>query len=483
MPNNSRALIGIIAALSVLNARQITKPYSFWLDELATVSLFQSPHSGLWKYLMADNFPPLYFLLLKPWVFIFGLSEVSLHMMSWLCVASAISAMGWFVLSIERRGQAWAIVAAGLMGTLPTVAYAGQEARPYALMLFLSTLVATSAVAVIKGDPQPKFPFNETTFILSSLLLSLTHYFGLILALLITVANMLLLRPAQKLRNLILALTLLVWPFIHAVYGRLLTQTGGNFWIQVQPITGTLKVLLITCPFLLLLFPLLLLLLLNVRQQRLREPDQFLCRSLTFLGMILLGFLLLMLLGDLHTPLSIPRYYVAIIPVAVLFVVELSMLVFQSFRLPWLKKSFAFLLAILILAQGVKAQHRIERKSTPDQDWKTLAAVVRKTSICAEGCDALGYSAWGDYYFHGLNINNLDPKASNAYNSFIVNRPLLGFHRASSLLAGLQQANPNLICLEPRQAIAGSTFLVFDKAQIPKEVKFDLLPCQIQPRS
>ena len=133
-----------------------------------------------------------------------------------------------------------------------------------------------------------------------------------------------------------------------------------------------------------------------------------------------------------------------------------------------------------LVAQGVKAQQRIALKSTPDQNWKSLAQAVRASRLCEQGCDALGYSNWGEYYFSGLDIRNLDPAASAQWRSFKLQRPLLGFHRASSLIPSLLAANPGVICLEPKQAIPGSTFLMTDPTHLRPEIRPQLFPCSVE---
>lgn len=486
------ALLISLSVLAALLVRHSTEGYSFWLDELATVSLFHATGgqsgavSGFWAYLMRDNFPPLYFLLIQPWVGLFGLSEVSLRLFSLVATLAAITLIGWFVLRYERSGWIWPALATALLGTIPTVAYVAQEARPYALLLLFATLAVTSAVAVVKQPAHTRWPFAEATFLISSFLLSLTHYFGLLLTLLLAAANLFVLSAERKLRNLALIAVCLIWPWIHVSQGRLLTQTGGNFWIQVQPIVGTLKVLLVTCPFLLLL-PLLGLTRLASRSSvggsGATSPNQpELSRSLCYLAMVLFGFIGLMLLADLQTPLSIPRYYIAIVPVAVLFVVELLQSVFTQ-SIGRVSQSLVWVLVgALVLAQAVKAQQRLGLKSLPDQDWKTLARVVRTADLCRNGCDALGYTAWGEYYFHSLSLHPLDPAAEEDIHNFRIDRPLLGFHRAAALIPALQKANPQAICLEPRQSLRGSTFVMINPDRLLPSLRRQLLPCLSSPR-
>jgi uncharacterized membrane protein len=472
------SLVGTLALVIVLNARDILRPYSFWLDELATISLFNHGSGGLWNYVIHDNFPPLYFLLIQAWSAFFGHGEISIRIFSFLCVVGAFITMACFVRLNEPKGWIWPVFSVGLIGTLPTVAYYAQEARPYALLLLLSSLTITSALAVLKHSVPCSQPYTETGFYLSAFLLSLTHYFGLILVVLIVLANSFFLRSVQKLRNLLLLFACLIWPVIHAFHGKLLSQAGGNFWIQVVPVIGTIKVFFVTTPFLVLLLPLSIPYLLPIlRECRNPFKDGPFQRSLPYLSLVFLSFVGLMIVLDLHTPLSLPRYYVSIIPVAVLLVVELTQSMFLMVDRVYLKTAVALLACTLLVAQSVKAQHRLALKTVPEQNWKELSEIIRQHSLCKGGCDALGYSTWGEYYFSGLPVRNLDPAASEKWKDFRIQRPLLGFHRAASLVPSLLAANPGVLCLEPRQSIPGSTYLMADRKLLPSHVRRSLVPC------
>jgi hypothetical protein len=469
------AAIVCLVALVALNARTIHTAYSLWLDELATASLFADPAGGLWGYLMNDNFPPLYYLVLLGWGWAFGIGELSLRLPSLLAVIGAMATMGLFTFRYERGAWIWPAIAVAIVGTLPTVSYSAQDARPYALMLLLATLTITGATAMIKGIEKPAVPFNPSSFYLSAFLLSLTHYFGLILTLLTATVHLVLLDNRKRINTILLILACLVWPVIHASQGAILSGAGGNFWIEATPLIGPFKTLLITCPFTVLL-PLL-------------APYWLFCRtrfpssiggsekSTLFLFAVLIAFLGLMLAADFHTPLSIPRYYVAIIPVAALLVIELLISIGEVGKPKLASNLFLILLLLVIAAQAVKAQQRLELKSTPDQNWKSLAKIVRNSDICTQGCDAVGYTGWGDYYFQGVPISNYGNDPPRAFIETELARPLLGFHRGSGFIPALKEANPGMVCLEPIQAIKGSTFLMVDVKAMPGLIRQGLRVC------
>jgi uncharacterized membrane protein len=464
-----------ITILTVLNAKNFTTSYSLWLDELATAALFDRNHGGLWSYLMNDNFPPLYFSILKAWGGLFGTSETSLRMPSMLAAIGSMVTIGVFTLRYERGSWIWPSLAACLLGTLPTVAFSAQEARPYALMLLLATVTITSGSAVMRGQTSARAFFSENTFFASALLLSLSHYFGLILVLLAASANIILLDRSSKIKNLALIIVSLIWPIAHFLHGNILSGAGGNFWIQSEPIIGPLKTIIITIPFVLILlvtiairacFP-------PFAPKASVLPD----KSIYFLSLIFTGFIGLMLISDFHTPLSIPRYYLVVAPVAALLLIEKLSLIEKFHSNSIVYKSILACLILVIILQGIKANRRVELKSTPDQNWKQLASIVIKSEVCNRGCDAIGYTTWGDYYFKGVLLKNFGNDVPVKLIHDKLKRPLLGFHRSASLISSLSKNNPHMICFEPLQSIRGSTFIFISNKEANRLQTNNLIPC------
>lgn len=122
-------LIVVLAfALRIIGLNQ-----SLWLDE--AIGALVVKNISFWdivtKFAVADNHPPLYYLLLKLWTFFFGYSEISLRMPSVLFGVGIVC----LVYKITKNK-----IATFLVATAPLLVYYSQEARMYMMAGFLATL-------------------------------------------------------------------------------------------------------------------------------------------------------------------------------------------------------------------------------------------------------------------------------------------------------------------------------------------------------
>ncbi len=80
------ALVGLSAVLRINGIDH----QSFWIDEIASLSMAQDELTGDFSRLRSDVHPPLYFLLLGLWTDSFGFSETAVRMLSVLPSLAAI---------------------------------------------------------------------------------------------------------------------------------------------------------------------------------------------------------------------------------------------------------------------------------------------------------------------------------------------------------------------------------------------------------
>lgn len=106
---------------------------SFWLDEaIGALVVKKFDLTGIvTQFMVSDNHPPLYYMMLEVWTYFVGLSELGLRSMSVL--AGVISV---FVVYLITKNK-WAAL---LLATAPLHVYYSQEARMYVFVALFATL-------------------------------------------------------------------------------------------------------------------------------------------------------------------------------------------------------------------------------------------------------------------------------------------------------------------------------------------------------
>lgn len=137
-PGAPVAVVLLVLWSVYLRTRNIEAP--FWIDEGISVGVAHFPFTEIPSALRLDGNPPVYYLLLHGWLRLFGDSVAAAHSLSTLFAVATIP--GTYVLARRPLGTGVALGAAALAATLPYLTYFGQETRMYAMVAFLSVLVA-----------------------------------------------------------------------------------------------------------------------------------------------------------------------------------------------------------------------------------------------------------------------------------------------------------------------------------------------------
>jgi mannosyltransferase len=149
---------------------------SFWVDETITARLVAKPFPGMLAALPhSESTPPLYYVLAWSWSRIFGPDEAALRSLSALLgtLTVPVAFAAGKVLVSRRTG----LFAAGLASVSPLLVWYSQEARAYALFIFLGGLsLLFFARALDEGSPRA---FGWWACM--SALALLTHYFAVFL--------------------------------------------------------------------------------------------------------------------------------------------------------------------------------------------------------------------------------------------------------------------------------------------------------------
>jgi hypothetical protein len=131
------------------------------------------PWWHIWTGLSSTTHPPLYHLLLRWWINLFGQNDQAIRTMS---VLFSIGATAVLFDAVRRVSGPWhGLAAAGIMAFAQTQIDFAQTARPYTMMVFFGVLLCDALIAVQYGGPSPaKWAIIAAT----TAALSLTHYFS-----------------------------------------------------------------------------------------------------------------------------------------------------------------------------------------------------------------------------------------------------------------------------------------------------------------
>lgn len=160
-------VVGLLLKIYPLNQ-------SFWLDEATSVvkATTLSFKDLIFTFAPGDFHPPLYYLLLKVWISVFGNSEVEVRLLSVFFGLLSVAILYLIATKLfnRRTGQ----ISGALLATSPLFFYYSQEARMYVMSTFLSLLVIWCFTQIVLKQT-PKL-FNWLAFVVSSVALIYTDY-------------------------------------------------------------------------------------------------------------------------------------------------------------------------------------------------------------------------------------------------------------------------------------------------------------------
>ena len=146
-----------------------------WLDEALSVEIARLPLTELPAALRQDGAPPLYYLLLKSWMAVFGQSTEAVRLLSVVLVPVALLLV--HRLAAQLHGASGARAAVVVLAALPWTMRYGSETRMYVLVV---VLVLAGALA-LRAVHLSRSPRAVAALALCAAALALTHYWGLLL--------------------------------------------------------------------------------------------------------------------------------------------------------------------------------------------------------------------------------------------------------------------------------------------------------------
>jgi uncharacterized membrane protein len=121
---------------------------SFWIDEIASVSIAQKPSAAFWHFLWHDEGNmALYYALLRPWLH-FGKTEAVVRL---LTVIPGVATIPLMCLAGKRLfGRDLGILAAALFALNPCAIASSQEARAYSFLVLAVVLSTCYFISLVE---------------------------------------------------------------------------------------------------------------------------------------------------------------------------------------------------------------------------------------------------------------------------------------------------------------------------------------------
>lgn len=345
--------------------------YSFWVDELFSVTTAELPLVEQWRAMLSDVHPPLYQILLKFWIMLAGNSEPGVRLLSLLLTLAALVRLMQWSTKLNPWAQ-WATIA--IFSTSFLFAFYAQEARSYALNLYLATLLTTSFTGY-DGISRRQL----TKIVVLAILLSLSHYFGLLLS--GSILLVLLFGTEKNIRNtatiIIGGLLCLIWPVIHLANG----LRDHPSWIVVDGPLGTLRIFftamlqlesatLILCAGAIMTALTILVLLKSVRYQLATDHARPTLVKLVLALAVMLAFVITL---DLMNPISTERNFIVLLPLVALIVGCVTDLLTKQGQSRWWLLICIALVSSWSAVNLSKSYRLMSLKWGPQQNWRATA--------------------------------------------------------------------------------------------------------------
>ena len=150
-------MIYLILVLGLV-LRLIGLRQSLWLDEaIGALAVRDLSYREIFtSFLVVDNHPPLYYLLLKFWTTVFGYSEISLRMPSVIFGLGTIY-MTYLLGKKLFNSEKGSLVSTILLSTSQFHVYYSQEARMYSMVAFFAVLAVYSFLHLFEDRSNFKY--------------------------------------------------------------------------------------------------------------------------------------------------------------------------------------------------------------------------------------------------------------------------------------------------------------------------------------
>ena len=142
----------VLILIAGLILRLFKLDQSLWLDEAINVTFVRNLNlkSLIFDYSVGDFHPPLYHILMRGWILLFGTSEIAVRLPSVILGLATVYVT--YLIAKKLFENKTALISATLIATSPLHIYYSQEARMYMLAAFFTSLSVYLFVSVFKKE-------------------------------------------------------------------------------------------------------------------------------------------------------------------------------------------------------------------------------------------------------------------------------------------------------------------------------------------
>jgi len=216
---------------------------SLWSDEIFSLIVADPAltFGEFWDRVLTDTHPPIYYLILRLWSSVFGQSEFAARIPSALFGILSVCAAATLPGSSLSRSARLALPL--LIAASPGAVWYDREARSYALLLLLSTIITLCLLRLLRVTPSNERQARSAVIMLAAagLFAAFTHYFGFLIATAAFSACFLLTerryKPIIGFFGCIIAVPFVAWAVFHAQF----TDPRRVAWIGEFQIAATIN--------------------------------------------------------------------------------------------------------------------------------------------------------------------------------------------------------------------------------------------------
>ncbi len=186
---------------------------SFWFDEVHSVAIAQGAAEGTLTRTVTNIHGPLYLLLLRGWMALFGTSEAAARALS--ALLASIGLVLFYRAGLKLLGRTAALLALALLAASPFYLWYSQETRNYALLFDLGIV----AVLAFLWEMDRRSARSFVLALLATVGACLSNLSGFFLFPLYVIYSLLSRKggryPLRRLVFLCALSAILLWPWIH----------------------------------------------------------------------------------------------------------------------------------------------------------------------------------------------------------------------------------------------------------------------------